>query len=188
MSEMDLEWKHEAVDKKMGYYNIAPSDNPGVANEVLEAVDDLCKELGFVFFLYGGTALGLVRDGAWVEDNDVDITVVTSRVECHALWSRLAALPGWSDAPGLRKGSIQLDLHYTDPTLSYYLIPSWRPRPYTFHKFDTISYRGRNYNVPGPVEKYLDWEFSGLWRTPLPREVWLIMDAWSEWLLLGEKE
>lgn len=169
-------------------FNISPSDNPALADSALETIYDLCKELGLVFFLYGGTALSLFRDGDYVKDNDIDITVVSSLEEYQNLWGRLAGLPGWSGSCGLRKGGIQLDLHYTDREAPYYIIPSWRPETYIFYEFDTISYRDRIYNVPAPIEDYLEWEFSGLWKMPMPRETWLMLEAWLERLLLGEGE
>lgn len=168
--------------------NADPHDRPDLADEVLETVDNVCKELGLTYFLFGGTCLGLYRDGTYVSDNDLDIALVGSKEWYHVLWTKLASLPGWTDAYGLRKGPIQLDLHYTDDELPYYVIPSWRPMPYIFQYFDIVSYHGRDYKVPGPVEEYLKWEFGPDWRKPVSREIWSMVDTILQTLLLEDTD
>lgn len=168
--------------------NISPSSAPDLADWALETVDDMCKQLGLPLFLFGGTCLGFYRDKTYVEDNDLDLAVVSTKEEYHNLWHRLATLPEWNDGSGLRKGPIQIDLHYTDRNLSYYVIPSWRPMAYTFQGFDTVSRHGRDYRLPHPVEKYLAWEFGKMWNVPTSREVWGLVDTILQTLLLEETD
>lgn len=58
-------------------------------------------------------------------------------------------------------------LHGIKPSLDLY----WKFRPFltrllkTYKKFDTVTYKGRVYNVPHPVEEYLKIWY-GNWRVP----------------------
>lgn len=168
---------------------IPPGDEPEHADEILDTLHKACTELGITYFVYGGTALGFYRDGGYIKlDNDLDIVVVSTEEEYHNLWHRLATLPEWNDGSGLRKGPIQLDLHYTDRNLPHYVIPSWRPMAYTFQGFDIVSHRGRDYRLPHPVEKYLVWEFGKAWNVPVSREVWGTVDTILQALLLEETD
>jgi len=176
------------MSKHISSFNDSPSENIELADEILETVDDMCKGLSYEFFLYDGTALGLYRDGTYVEDNDLDITVVCTEAEYQELWNKLAGLPNWNCGAGLRKDRIQVDLHYTDSTLPCYVVPHWRPKTYTFHEFDTVIYRDRSYNVPAPIEEYLEWEFGELWETPMSRDMWMAIDTQLQRLLLEKDE
>jgi hypothetical protein len=153
--------------------NISPPDDPALADQILETLDDVCKEFNLPFFLFGGTCLGFYRDETYVVDNDLDTCLVSTEQEYQAVWNRLAHLDGWTDACGLRKGPIQLDLHYTDKNREYYIIPHWNPYPYAFYQFETVLHHGRSYRIPSPAEEYLRWEFGENWRQPLTRKEWL---------------
>jgi len=167
--------------------NTSPNEDPAWADEMLDRVDALCRERDIAYFLYGGTCLGLYRNRDYLDDNDLDVVAVCSAEAYRELWAALAASPGWSDGSGLRKGPMQLDFHYTPNSLPY-VIPSWRPVPYTFMEFDIIYHRStdREYKIPAPVEDYLDWEFLGAWRTVMSRETWDAIDT-SLQKLLGYK-
>lgn len=170
--------------------NTSPTEAPRLADEVLDTIDRVCGKLGLTYFLFGGTCLAFYRDGDYVEDNDLDIAVVSTEEEYKQLWATLAVLPGWSDAWGLRCGDIQVDLHYSDSDLPHYVIPSWRPEPYTFGALESIYHRAtrRGYNIPAPAEAYLDWEFLGSWREPMSREQWFQIDLWLQKFLLEEDD
>jgi hypothetical protein len=170
--------------------NTSPIDAPRLADEILDTIHKLCEERGLTYFLYEGTCLAFYRDGDYVDDNDLDIVVVSTEEEYKELWAALAAHPGWNDAAGLRYGLIQIDLHYTDKALPYYVIPTWRPEPYTFGALESVYHRAtrRGYNIPAPIEDYLDWEYLGSWREPMSYQQWFQIDSWLQKLLLEEDD
>ena len=173
----------------MSYLN--PSDNPELADSMLETLDDLCKELGLAFFLAAGTCLGFYRDGDYIEgDTDIDVYIVASHGEWHDLWNALVG-SGFDGHRGLRKGNIQLDLMRVDKEPPYILNAFGKNRGRcTFQDFDTILHYGRSYKVPGPVEEYLECAYGGeLWRTPMSYEAWekLKEPMWQEAVKAGRQ-
>jgi len=167
------------VSKYISPSNNSPSENIELADEVLRALYDVCKERGVFFFLSSGTCLGLYRDGTWTEDNDIDVVLVCGEEDFQGVWKELAELPGWDWTHGLRKGKMQLDLQRTAPDLPY-IVPGWKPNPFTFECFDAFEYNGMELLAPSPVEKYLAWEFSELWRIPMTREEWISITDWMQ--------
>ena len=159
--------------------NVSPSENKGLADKVLRACHDVCQERGIRFFVHQGSALGLYRDGTWIEDNDVDIAVIGSQEDYQSVWNALRVLPGWSDTSGLRKGPIQLDLQRVPPDPPY-TPPGWKPNPFTCEEFDVIEYEGMSLLVPSPIEDYLQWEYTEIWRTPIAREIWWFVVDWMQ--------
>jgi uncharacterized protein YbdZ (MbtH family) len=145
----------------------------------LEAVDEACRQRGLAYFLYGGSCLGFYRDGAYLTDDDIDVTLVCSEEEYHEVWRELAELPGWTDSCGLRTADVQVDLHYT-PKQPPYVVPHWRPNPFAFQDFDIVTYKGQSYRVPGPIEKYLKWEYTKAWRKPMSRAEWMTLETVTE--------
>lgn len=85
-----------------------------------------------------------------------------------------------------RRG-VHWQLHRIKPNLCFH----WKFRPFLTHllkthkKFDTVTYKGRVYNVPHPVEKYLKM-FYGNWR--VPKKAHLNKKRWKEQMRkLGRK-
>jgi len=167
------------MSKFFSSFNNSPSENIDLADEILRALYDVCKERGVFFFLASGTCLGLYRDGTWAEDNDIDVVLVCGKEGYESVWGELAGLPGWKSSCGLRKGKVQLDLQRTDPDLPY-IVPGWKPNPFTFECFDIFEYNGMELLVPSPVEKYLAWEFSERWHIPMTREEWISITDWMQ--------
>jgi hypothetical protein len=154
-----------------------PFDEPEFADSILETLDDLCRELGLVYFLCFGTCLGFYRDANYIEeDSDIDVVVVATQEEYDTLWSELVEC-GFDPQRGLRRDDIQLDLQRTEEVFPY-ITPS--SRPYVFWDFDTVFHHGRSYRVPRPIERYLDCEYDGLWKIPILREAYIVSRRWDE--------
>jgi len=167
--------------------NISPSDDPGLADEVLRAVHNVCQKRGILWFIYAGTLLGLYRDGTWTEDNDVDVVLLCSEEDYQSIWSELAHLPDWTDSSGLRKGEIQLDLKHISPDPPY-TPPSWKPHPFSCTEFEVLEYEGMEILAPCPIEGYLEWAFTENWRIPMSREAWRPIVDWMQRRVYGERK
>lgn len=112
--------------------------------------DETARELGLTPVLWRGTCLGIYRDGTYTEsDTDIDVAVETKGRErlCKKLIEQ-----GFTHGIGknhLIKARMFLDIYTYDG------------------KTETIAYKGREYNVPSPVEKKLEKWYGKEWRTPV---------------------
>lgn len=147
--------------------DVCPYDAPEIADSILETVDDLCEEFDLTFFLFAGVCLGFYREGDYIErDNDIDIAIIANKTEYLSLIKRLLQLDFQESVfepyklLHLRRNNMLLDLRRVGKAFPY-VVPS--PRQYTFRKFDIITHCGRDYNVPGPIEKYLEHNY-GEWK------------------------
>jgi len=141
--------------------HIEPSRLKKVADKVLEEFDDVAKSLNIKHFLVLGTCLGMVRDKGYIEgDHDIDLGLLCNEDELKTLYNKLIQrgfIHGSNGTIGnfhLYKDNIMLDV-YPPPH-------GIRDQPF-FKTFNTISYNGRTYNVPHPVEDYLEYHY-GNWR------------------------
>lgn len=135
-----------------------PFDEPELADEILETFDEICKDLGIIYFLAAGTCLGFHREGDYIpRDNDIDVRVFCNDVRFEALTEALeedgfvaSTSPEYSKMH-FRKHDILLDVKRADGS--------------TF-VFDTIEHYGVTYRVPSPVEDYLQCLYGEDWKKP----------------------
>jgi len=140
------------------------------ANQALLKFADVANELGVTWFLVGGTCLGIVRDGDYIlGDDDVDVGILCNKDELLKLFGKLEAhfkyegvftnpdntynLHFWKDAIGRPHVNVLLDIFfiYTKGERTF------------FNSFDEVTFLGRKFNVPHPVDNYLTHCF-GNWR------------------------
>lgn len=147
------------------YGNIDPFKIPDTADKVLNEYWDIADALKIETFLFEGTCLGFVRDGGYIiADNDIDVGILGSLEELTARLVKdgFEHKTDWCEKHRhFLKYSILLDV-------SYPLHP-WQLE--LLHSFDKVTYKGRAYNVPHPVEDYLKQNY-GDWRIKKHRKVW----------------
>lgn len=130
-------------------------DHKEIADEVLMDVVDEAATLNAPVCLMYGVCLGFVRDGGYVPyDNDIDIHVYTTvnewkRLMC-SLKKRGFVIPDNNDGAHIIKNKIMVDISRLD-----------EPSP----QFDVVTYNGIQFNVPHPVEAYLESVY-GDWQKP----------------------
>jgi len=131
------------------YGIIAPFEIPKIADKLLNEYWDIAKSLNIKTFLIYGTCLGFIRDGGYVErDNDVDIGILgeIGKLEIKLIENGFAKKRRWPPTNyHFLKYNILLDIFTNFPE------SHWK----YFRSFDEITYKGRIYNVPHPVERYL---------------------------------
>lgn len=131
------------------------------ADKILKEWDNICKELNIEHYLLYGTCLGIVRDGGYIKgDNDIDVGVRCPEDTFLKLIERLSK-SGFTTKKAdffnkhFYKKEILLDIHKSSPKSLTSL-------------FDKVTYNGRVYNIPHPIEEYLKCRY-GDWRTPKPK-------------------
>lgn len=132
-----------------------------IADDVLMDFVDAVEKCKLTYHLHYGVCLGFVRDGNYIDaDNDIDVIV-------HATydgWKMLAeelTCRGFKADSGepimdhcgawLIKDHIMLDVGVVPPNN----LP-----------LDKVVYEGKHFNVPYPVEEYLEQTYGKGWRKP----------------------
>lgn len=121
-----------------------------VADNILNEIFSITKQLKIKTFLVFGTCLGFVRDGGYIQgDWDVDIGVICKWKDKDTLKNALEM----NDFILKRIKPKKKHLVYRKGKL---LIDIWFQKSENFYSnFDNIDYKGRKYHVPHPVEEYL---------------------------------
>ncbi len=136
-----------------------PCDAKELADKILEECDDICKKMGIEFCLTMGTALGLFRDGKYIQgDNDIDVSVKCSDDK----WIEFIK---WLQENGYRRDGTSQHFYKNDEILldvHHYALDF----PVSCDK--VVTYNGRIYNIPHPFEQYFKTNY-GDWRTPKPK-------------------
>lgn len=140
--------------------NYFVSDAKERADKVLEEWDDICKELNVDHFLILGTCLGFVRDKGYIkEDHDIDVGV---RPENFSAVSRQLVARGFILVDNLGYGA-----HFWKDHIWLDVLTSTGNKFLT--AFDKVSYNGRIYDIPHPVEQYLEFQYGKDWKIPQQR-------------------
>lgn len=172
-----------------------PSDlmDKEIGREVLLEVAGVLDEMGVPFFLMQGTALGAYRDGGFVPlERDIDFGVLIEHFGPAAgeLADRLESIEY-----GIRKivepftvartivaakSGVKVDIvgfmlwkddtRFTATPLDEFSVG---PRPWAIlhrreflENYETVEMFGHPFNVPSPIEDYLESEYGPDWRTP----------------------
>jgi len=144
------------------YGNIDPFKIPEIADKLLNEYWNVAESLNIKTFLLYGTCLGFVRDGGYTEhDNDIDVGILGS----------LGQLTPKLIENGFIRAVNKKHTHF----LKYNIlldIFSHFPRSHQryFQSFDKVAYKGKDYDIPHPVEEYLK-ETYGDWRIIRHRKV-----------------
>lgn len=135
------------------------------ADALLEEFDDLATEMGIVHFLVHGTCIGLYLEGHYcVTDPDIDVGILCTKEKREELFERMIKqgfIRNQTDQDikwncTFLKEGIMFDVYYAGHHI---------PTKY-LNSFDTLKYNGRTYNIPHPIEKYLEASYGKGWQTP----------------------
>jgi len=146
--------------------------NENMKNALFE-FDDIAKELEITYCLGQGTCLGFYRDGDFIKgDNDIDIEICVDKVKLKTLFNRLLEM-GYEDEDGIAYCNIisdkdyELNQHFKKEFSMLDILFKFDGYRKKFHKkFQTIEFEGRTFNLPSPVEEYLELEFGKDWNKP----------------------
>ncbi|MDD5540162.1 MAG: hypothetical protein PHG61_05665 [Candidatus Marinimicrobia bacterium] len=144
------------------YGIVRPSTIPDVADAILDEFFAVAKELKIKACVAFGLCLGLYRNGGYIEDdNDLDVVVIAperDKILTDALikhgFGVGAFHPGLACNTHFYKNKILLDIFWRQTGI--YFDPK---------KYDMISYKGKKYPAPHPIEKFLS-ECYADWKTP----------------------
>jgi hypothetical protein len=152
---------------------------------VMEQCCNILESTDIIYRLADGTALGLYREGEFIpHDNDIDVEVLGD--------AQLERIVQLFINSGMRlgrkviyKGRIQQLIFYTEShtifdivvwhKLDDYTILNYSERGYRrsqdikfFKKenLDSISFRGKQYPIPGAIEEWLEMRYGNDWRVP----------------------
>jgi len=130
--------------------------------EVFEEFDDLCKELEITYCFTLGSALGLYRDKKPIEgDPDIDLLVFCSPEKLKELKKRLIELKYRFDGMMFNPGN-EMNMHfwkYGQLLDVHFQCLDMEDRFFENLKFDKVEWIGRTFNVPHPIEEYLEFEY-----------------------------
>jgi len=133
---------------------------------------EICDKLDIEFFLVFGTCLTIYRDGNTEKfgDNgkiiDLDIGVKTSRDNLIKLFDALMK-NGFKAGPYFKNPGWELNHHFYKYGI---LLDVWFQftediEPF-IKEFDVVEFKGKEFKVPKPVEKYLELEYGRKWKIP----------------------
>ena len=141
-----------------------PCDAKELANKGLDEFVEAIKSLRVKYFLSAGTCLGFVRDGGYIKgDYDLDFIIDCTEEQFQKLTEALIACGFQTpidciDHHKFCKYNIVYDVFqkkvYQKKELRGYLKFLEAPQ--------RITYNGKEYNVPSPVEEYLEFKY-GNW-------------------------
>ena len=148
------------------YGNIDPFKISDFADKVLNEYSDIADALKIKSFLFGGTCLGFVRDGGYIfADNDIDVGIPEGKIEEITVGLVKAGFEHKRDWCEHNRHFLKYDILLD---VNYIFYP-WERE--LLQSFDEVTYKGRAYNVPHPVEDYLKKNY-GDWKTIKHRKLW----------------
>ena len=151
-----------------------PFDNKANADQILEDWDNICHDLAIKHFLIYGTCLGFYRDGGYIPlDSDIDVRVMCDKKQWKELIKKLAEVGIiQNDNPAgyaFYRDDILLCIERSEEvgTMIHDNGDEWPTLP-LYHNLDEVTYKGRVYRTPSPVEEYSEGRYGPDWRTPNP--------------------
>ena len=146
------------------------------ADKALKEFDEVANELGISHFLWGGTCLGIVRDGTWLEvDEDIDMGINCSKDDEKKFFEKLVE-KGFirRGSYGLWRYGLKFDVYsrFNRGLLDNYLC--------YLEKLETVEYGGNKYPIPSPVDGFLSKKYGKDWRIKKP--------YWKGGFFISEKE
>jgi len=149
-----------------------PFENKEKADKFLEIWDDICNELGIRRSLIYGTALGFYREGGYIKgDSDIDVRVFCKRDKWDKMVAKLHEKGVTQTLPhgfGFYKDAVLMCIERCERVGVVTYQDGWEITCLPYYEFETIEYNGRKYNIPHPIEKYLEQRYGADWRTPKP--------------------
>jgi len=144
------------------YGNIDPFKIPDTADKLLNEYWDIAEALEIKTFLCLGSCLGFARGDIYIiGDNDIDVGILSGLEELTAELVKNGFINRRTYGMNRHflKYGILLDIYFKYSSQNF------------FQSFDKVNYKGRDYNVPHPVEDYLKARY-GDWKVAKHRKVW----------------
>lgn len=145
------------------YRNTDPFKIPEFADKLLNEYLDIAEDLGIQTFLIDGVVLGLIRDGTpYIEaDNDIDVGIFGDfeKFKIELVKNGFICKRVWGNNGHFLRYNILFDVFFAFHDKKF------------LQSFDKVEYKGRDYNVPHPVEDYLKERY-GDWKIIRHRKVW----------------
>ncbi len=144
-------------------------------DKILRLLSSTVSSLNFDLVLMYGTCLGFVRDHDFIEnDTDIDVAILSNFQECteeekRKLSEKLLQKGFVHPGSGMLSGAEHWWMYSILVCIQWKF--NWLERAH-LKSFDTVTYRGKTYNVPHPVEEYLEKQYRPSlwggkdWRTP----------------------
>ena len=157
---------------------VNPCDAKEEADAVLRLLSSTVSSLNLSLVLMHGTCLGLIRDQDFIDyDNDIDVAILSNFQECteeekRILSEKLLQKGFKHPGSGLLSGAEHWWMHSILICIQWKF--NWMEQIY-LKSFDTVTFNGKTYNVPHPVEEYLAKQYPPQmyggkdWRTPCLR-------------------
>jgi len=176
--------KRDFVEYQWFPFDVLQKMPPG-AELIMEQCCNVLESTKATYRLADGTALGLYREGGFIpHDNDIDVEVLGD--------AQLEAISKLLFSSGMRlgrkmiyKGKIQQLVFYNEKNIIFDIVVwyelndstiiNYSERGYRrsqdasfFNKgnLDSINFRGRQYPLPGEIEKWLEMRYGNDWRVP----------------------
>lgn len=146
---------------------VHPFEKKEEANEILEDFANICDDLGVGYCLIGGICLGFYRDGGYIPtDDDIDVWVDCETTETEKYIIMMEELVKLKFIPHQPPPDIRFIHFFRDGILLDIWSISRPPQGTNIYlgPFDEIIYNGRAYNLPQPIEKYLERAYGEDWR------------------------
>ena len=140
--------------------SIAPSKQVEIADDILNEVFSIMKQLKIKTFLLFGTCLGFIRDSGYIQgDRDIDLGIIYNWKKKIDFLKQIFEANGFvvrrtidkSKHVHFIKNRTWVDIFFFSGYEEFY------------SKFDYVQYKNKEYPVPHPVEKYLNRCYSN-WR------------------------
>ena len=149
-----------------------PSKSVVNADKFLQLWDDICNRLEIRHLLIYGTALGFYRSGTYIPgDSDIDVRCICKRDKWDKMVAELGKKGIRQQLPhgfGFYMGDMLMCIERSERIGVVTYDDGWEVTCLPYYDFETIVYKGRKYNVPRPIEKYLEQRYGPDWRTPIP--------------------
>lgn len=146
---------------KVWIYEKRPYTAKEEANALLEEFDDIATEMNITHFLIHGTCVGFLSAGRYpITDPDIDVGILCSREKRRQLFQRLKT-NGFIRNKIMQdikwnctfiKNNLRFDVYYGNLPMEF------------LQEFDKFEYNERVYNIPHPIEKYLESAYGNDWR------------------------
>ena len=156
---------------------ITKNHDSSVRREILFEIQDIMDSMPIKFWLTNGTALGFRRDNDFIKwDDDIDLD--TNGDDLILLFDSMVKKfleAGFIVRPTKRNPNPKMNLFKNMEKVSiggFKIAGDWAN--FKFYRFpksffqttDKISYHGREFRVPGPIDDYLEFLYKD-WKTPM---------------------
>ena len=168
----------EWLSARKKYYTPNQGMDLKQATQVLFEVDDILRSINAPFFLSCGTALGLYRDNNFIEwDDEIDVDIlaefflpnlkIMQKEFIKKGFIARATDRGVTSKMSVFKNKIKVAMGSLYDNQQGFRCDHSQKYPKSFYENpEKFNFKGRDFLMPGPVDKYLTWYY-GNWKVPV---------------------